>query len=370
MAVLAWRSAPGTNILQPAMPSGFQRMDPWAFAPSIQMSSGQAVARQTANGLGYPTNRAATDGTQIFGGFLAMSIATDASGFVYIVASGSSAGSNYYVPLASNAPVWTSGIFDPNDVSTGYTTGSLTAEVDTVVIGGTLGATDSYAIASSVAGAQAIYAGGNTNTSSVATELGDIWTSNPVLTSVATVAVSNNTITITGANPGYALGISVGKQSTSGTITLAQTTAPVAPQTAEVDTWTLSGTAPTANTGTFTLTITYPGSPLGYLGNTLAVTATMGATGTIAAATALIAAAWNANPQAAAYATATSTATTVVLTAVVSGSAMNVAMTTNTSTTITKTVTTPAFGRNITDIQNAGRPGAYVLQSTGYWAIP
>jgi hypothetical protein len=375
MANLVWRYAAGQNTLQPAMPSGWQRMDPWAMAPSIQVSSGQAMARKTSNGLGYPLNLAATDGTQTFGGFTQYSFATDASGLVYIVAAGSAAGSNYYVPFASNTPVWTGGIFDPNDVTTGTPTGTLTAEIDTVVIGGTLGATDAYTISAAGLGSET-YSGGSTSTTTVALGLQTQWASNPVLTAVAVATVSANTITLTGSTAGQALSLSVGKVSTSGTITLAIATPAVSATNAEIDTWTLATNPSTGDT--FSLTITYPGSALGYLGNTLIVTATVGATATVAATTVLIKNAWNNNPQAAAYATATSTSTTVVLTAAVAGSAMSVKMTSSSATTTINgnsgatpqapTVTSPAFGRNIANIL-AGAPGSHVLESTGYWAV-
>lgn len=370
MANLVFRQDPGANILQPAMPSGFQRMDPFAFAASIQITRGQAVARKTSNGLAYPLNLNASDGTQTFAGFSAYSLATDASGNIYLVAAGSSAGSNYYVPLATSAPVWTGGIFDPNDLITGYTSGTLTAEIDTVVIGGTVAANDVYEVNSILGGSAASYLSAGSSATTVATQLTSAWNADPALAAVATATSSNATMTITGVNTasyaGRPLGLTVGKTSTSGTITLANTTAGVSAQTAEVDTFTLSTNPTTGDVPA--LTITYPGSTNGYLGNTLAVPFTVGATQTVAAVTAGLKAAWNANPQAAAYATATSTSTTVVLTAVVSGSAMSVAFSSTGSTTASKAVTTPAFGRNITDIL-AGAPGSHILQSSGYWAV-
>ena len=240
------------------------------------------------------------------------------------------------------------------------------AEIDTIVIGGTAGLTDSYSAAT---GNHTVdVTAGSTALATIAAALNSAWNADPVAAALATSTVSNATMTLTGVTAGYPLNITVGKSSTSGTITLAQTTAPLSGQTTEVDTWTLTTNPSTGDT--FTLTITYPGSPLGYLANTLAVVATVGSTQTVAAATVLIKNAWNANPQAAAYAVATSSATTVVLTAVVSGSKMSVVMTTSSATTtLAKTVTTPSFGRNISDIL-AGNPGAHIQYDTGYWSLP
>lgn len=129
--------------------------------------------------------------------------------------------------------------------------------------------------------------------------------------------------------------------------------------TAEVDTWTVSGTIAIGDT--YTLTITYPGN------STYAVSYAATAA-TVANVTAGLAAAWNADTTANQYATATSTSTTVVLTSAVAGNTMNVAETNTGSGSASKTVTTAAAGRAISDVIT-GVPGAHVDTATGFWVV-
>ena len=129
---------------------------------------------------------------------------------------------------------------------------------------------------------------------------------------------------------------------------------------------------PTAQVLTFTptnpttgdvYTLTYTGPDL----STTAVSFTIGATQTAAAASAGLIAAWNGNATLAAIATATGTST-VILTSVTAGNADSVAASVVGTGTCPKVTTTASAGRAIADIQT-GAPGARVLPN-GFWDIP
>jgi len=121
---------------------------------------------------------------------------------------------------------------------------------------------------------------------------------------------------------------------------------------AEVDTFTPA----TVTTGDVNkLTITYPDL------STRVISATVGATATAAAISALLIAAWNADPYASQLATASGT-NTVVLTAKRSGVAFSVASSVTGTGTLTRAATTAASGRSITNLLTDW-PGSRLLHN-------
>ena len=354
------------QLLRPAQPSAFEKLSPWKMGPSLTIKSGQAMARKSADGKAYPLNVAATDGTQIFGGFSEAPFTTDSLGNVnFTFTAGTPTG--WLNPPSNYAAVWTGGIFNPFDLLTAGT-GSPAAEVDTVTIGGTIAVGDTFAVNSSAAGDAAVFTATATTTTNVVAGLTSAWNANPALASVGTaVATSATVMTVTGVKSGAPLGITVGKTSTSGTIVDAITTSASAGSAVEIDTFTF-GTAVPSIGDTFTLTATFPNLST----QAVSFTATAASYANVASG---LAAAWNTASGTYPWTTskvalATPTSTTTVLTGTYFGQPLNVvATTTSTSTVVTKTVTTPASGCNLSDIL-PGNPGAHILQPNGFWEIP
>lgn len=343
------------QILQPALPSPLNRLSPVGMGASLTIAKGQALARKTTDGKFYPLNLAATDGTQLFGGFSQYSVATDSNGLVYKAFNGSSAVATWLSPPMTTADIWTGGIFDPTDLVTAAT-GTAVAEVDTITpTSPTTG--DIYTV-STPSGLEASFTVGATQTATATvTGLANAWNADPVLKALATTS-GTTTFILTAVVAGQPLNLKTSAVGT-GTSALVITTAATSAQTAEVDTFTpTSVTTGDVNT----VTITYPGL------QTRAVSATVGATATATAITTLLKAAWAADAIASAYATATGT-TTFILTSAFPGNTMNLAGSVVGTGTLPKVVTTPGFGRNINDLL-AGNPGAHLLQPTGYWEIP
>lgn len=354
MAVQEFRFDPG-QILQPVLPTPLSRLEPVAFGASLTIVKGQAMAQKTSDAKLYPLNRAASDGTQNFKGFAQYSVATDAGGLHYPVFGGTTAIPSFFGIAQSHTDVYTGGVFDPNDLFTAAT-GTAVAEVDTITpTSPTTG--DIYTVTSAGGDAASFTVGATQTAAAVVTGLTNAWNSNPVLKAIATPSGSGTLIlTGTAANAGQPLGVTATAVGT-GTVALVVTTAPVAAQQAEIDTFTAS----TPTTGdVYKLTITYPNN------TTYVVQATVGATQTATAIDALLIAAWNADPIASTYAVASGT-TTLILTGP-AGSTLNVAGSVVGTGTIAKVVTKAALGRNINDIL-PGCPGARVLPS-GYWEIP
>ena len=354
MATKETRFDPG-QILEPALPCGFNRKSPVNVGNSLTIARGQAMARKTSDGKHYPLNLAATDGTQTFSGFAAYAFASDSNGLVYLVFGGTTGQPTFYSPPLDYAEIFTSGIFDPVDLLTAAT-GTIAAEVDTLTpTSPTTG--DIYTIGLADGAVASFTVGATQTAAAVVTGLTNAWNANPVLKALATPSGSS-TFILTGTTKGQSLNLQAGVAGT-GTTALVITTAATDAQQAEVDTFTPN----TVTTGDVnTLTATFGGA------QTRAVSFTIGATQTAAAASAGLIAAWNADPVLSNLATASGT-NTVVLTAVLPGNAMSVAGSVVGTGTISKVVTSPAFGDSITDIL-PGNPGAHILQPYGYWELP
>lgn len=346
------------NPGQILVPEAGGRLEPVGFGPSLTITRGQAMGQKTSDARCYPLNPNASDGTQVFKGFSQYSLTTDSSSNVDLTFGGTGAGTNFFTPPSGYCALYCSGIFNPNNLTTAVT-GAAVAEVDTITAAGTITVGDLYTIILPN-GVQVDYEAQATPTATtVANGLRAAWNANPISAALAT-ASGTATMILTAKTAGDALGLAVSVNGI-GTIALVITTAAVAGAQSEVDTWTLT-TAPSTG-DTFTLTWSQPN------GVSSTAVATVGSTATVAAATVLIAAAWNAVPALAALATATSTSTTVVLTGVTVGNSFSIAMTTSSSsTTLAKVVTTPAAGRNISDILS-GAPGSRILPS-GFWEVP
>lgn len=450
------------QILQPAQSSPYNRQAAARFGANLNLTRGQCLGEKTSDGKQYPLNPAATDGTQTFSGVLGYSLATDANGNPYFVYGGTAAGSTFYTPPQNYAPLWTGGVFDPNDlftvpptttvgtaevdtftptgtvtvgdiynillpngstvsttamanptattmsnqlraawalnpfaVSLGAVTGTSTfivtasttgtplsltptfsgvstlvkivttaavsgfaAQVTTITPAGSVTTGDVYTVSVPDGAGVSITVGATQTAAGAVTLLLAAWKANPVLVALAT-ATGSTTFILTAVQPGVNLGITSGVSGT-GTVSQTVSTAAASYLTTEVDT--ITPTNPTTG-DVYTVTINYPNL------TTLAASFTIGATQTAAAMVTGMINAWNALPQAVAYATA-SGSTTFILTSTTPGNQMNLTASVVGTGTVAKVVTTAALGRSITDIQNAGRPAAYILQPTGYFVIP
>lgn len=341
------------NMLTPAQYPNDARQDAAAFGASLTILAGQALGRKTSDNLLYPLNTAASDGTQTFVGFSMYDIQTDASKNVYYLNGGTAAANFRQLPF-STAAIWVSGIFDPQDLITS-TAGAATAEVITVTpTNPTTG--DIYTVEAPNGVAASFTVGATQTAAATVTGLKNSWNSDPYLTTLGT-ASGSGTFIVTAATGGRSMGLTASAVGT-GTTALVVTTPAVAGRAGEKDTFTPAN--PTT-ADVYTLTLTLPDL------TTKAISATVGATQTAAAISALLIAAWNADPVASAYATASGTST-VVLTAVNLGSSLSIAGSVVGTGTISKATTTAATGRAIADIIG-GAPGARVLHN-GFWQIP
>ena len=350
--------APGAQILVPALSPGKALLTPMAFGPSLTIPRGQAIGIKTSNKLAYAFNKDASDGTQNFAGFNQVSGATDSNGMFYPVFSGTPAGIDFYATGLGYSPVFTSGIFDPQLLLTSPA-GTPTAEVDTVTpTNPTTG--DVYTVTTPT-GLQATFTVGSTQTAAaVVTGLAASWNANPDLVAIATTS-GTGTLILTGATKGVPLNLVAGVDAGgTGTVALVITTAAVTGQSSGVITITPTGTVTTGDV--WTLTITWPNA------TTHTVTATVGSTATAAAIVALLTTAWNNDGIAAGIATATGS-TTLILTATQVGNIPPVTSAVAGTGTVSQSTTTPAYGRNIADIQ-ISRPSAYILQPYGFWELP
>jgi hypothetical protein len=347
--------APGAQILVPAIPCKAV-IAPVAFGPSLTLARGQAIGIKTSNGLAYAFNKDATDGTQIFAGFNQVAGATDSNSIFYPVFSGTPAGVDFYATGLEYSGIFTSGVFDPQLLLTSPT-GSPTAEVDTVTpTNPTTG--DIYTV-TSPAGAQATFTVGATQTAAaVVTGLIASWNANPDLVAIG-ASSGSSTFIVTAATKGLPMNLAAGVSGT-GTVALVITTPAVTGQTSGVITITPGGSVTTGDV--WTLTITWPNA------TTHTVTATVGSTQTATGIVTLLKTAWNNDTLAAGIATATGTST-LILTATLIGNIPPVTSAVVGTGTVSQSTTTPAFGRNIADIQ-ISRPSAYILQPYGFWNLP
>lgn len=356
MAITEFVFTPGT-ILQPAIVSPLNVLEPIKLGASLNLTRGQCLGRKTSDNFFYPLNPIASDGTQVFGAIIQYSCSTDANNLVYGNYGSGGGVDSWFSPPQQYGNAFTGGIFDPRDILTAPSSGTPTAEVDTITpTNPTTG--DTYSVFNAAGQGVEIVVGSTQTATATVTLLAAAWNADPALTAIATTS-GTATFILTAVTKGEPLGLKATAVGT-GTVALVITTAAVSAVQAEVDTFTLAGTI---NTGdVYTATITYGG------GQTFAVTATVGGTTTPTAVDALLLAAWNNTPQTANYATPSGTATFILTSAVV-GSAMNVAVTSSGAGTITKVVTKAAFGQNLADLLS-GCPGARVLQPNGYWELP
>lgn len=341
-----------TQILSPIQRPHDARIDAGRFGASLTITKGQAVAIKTSDGLFYPLDRGASNGLQTFKGFAKYSFLTDASSNVYY---GPSAAPSFRTGPWSTSPVYTSGVFDPVDLTTAAA-GTAVAEVDTVTATNpTTG--DLYSVYQASTGIGVTVTVGATQTATATTTLlKNAWNANPAAVALAT-ASGTATFILTAVTAGTPLNLTATAVGT-GTVALVVTTAAVAASKGEKDTFTAS--SPTTG-DIYTLTYTNGAN------QTFAVSATVGATQTATAISALLIAAWNADPYLGTLATATGTAT-VVITAAYSGQPLNIAGSVVGTGTIAKVVTNAATGRSLADIL-PGCPGARVLHN-GFWELP
>lgn len=359
MATLEFRFDSSQQLV-PALPDQPSRTVPVQLAASISVVAGQALARKTTGGKFYGLNRAATDGTQIFAGFAQMSGTTDSAGLFWPVFNGSTGQTTFYGLAQSYTNMWVQGVFDPNQLITAAA-GTPVAEIDTVTIGGTVAIGDYYQVQANN-GTGILYQANSTSGSTTTTQICQQWNSNPILFALAVASASSNVSTFTAVTPGQPLLLSVGKNSSAGTITLAIATPATVGSAGEVDTFTLS-TSPSIG-DTFLLTATLPN-------NTIAIATFVATAATVANVTLGLATAWNNSFGTSALANATSTSTTVVLTGVYPNQILSVAFsqTVGSSTTAAKVVTSAATGYSIADIL-PGNPAAHVIQPYGYLSLP
>lgn len=222
MALTEFRLDPG-QILQPVYPSALNRLSPVAFGVSLTIPRGLAMGQKTADAKLYPLNTGASDGTQLFKGFNQTSCATDATGLVYMVTSGSTASQSYYGPANYHGSVYTGGVFDPADLTTNS---APVTEVDTfTVTTPTTGDVYTLTINFPNGTTRAISAtvGATQTATAIDALLLAAWTADAVASAYAT-AVGGVTLVLTAAVPGNILNITPTKTGT-GTIAKAVTTA-------------------------------------------------------------------------------------------------------------------------------------------------
>lgn len=357
------------QILIPATPSPLNRLTAAAFGSSLTLLKGQAMGQKTSDGKLYALNVAATDGTQTFTGFNQISCTTDASGLVYYSFGGTAAGANLTSIGANLGTVYTGGIFRPDDLYTAAT-GTAVAEIDTATPAGTITASDifiinipasAYGPATSV---QFVAVSGSVTPTNIVTGLKTAWAANPTAAAIAT-ATGTATLVLTAVRAGVPMNLTTYCEGV-GTFVNVISTAAVAAQQAEVDTFT--ATNPTTG-DIYNLVVTFPNL------TTKTISATVGATQTATAIDALLLAAWNADTPdqygniVTSIATPSGTAT-FILTAKNVGQTLSITgnVTAGGTGTIAKVVTKPALGRSINDIL-AGAPGARILGPNGYWQV-
>lgn len=359
MFAQTFRMDVGANTLIPAMigEGAPALLAPVRYAINFTITRGQALGIKTADLLAYAFNATASDGTQVFAGFAQHSGATDANGIFYLTAAGTSPAINYYTTGLEYDNMYTSGIFNPNDLFTAPNTGTATKEVDTITAAGSIAAGDLYSIILPNGDTVEYEAQATPTATTVATGLGAAWALNPVANALAAVS-GTATLILTAKTAGEALNLAVSVNGV-GTIALVITTPAVAATSTEVDTFTYS-TATAADV--INLTITYPNL------TTYVLSTIVGSAPSVTTASAQVIANWNSNPITAQYAVATGT-TTIILTAVNKASTMNVGGAVVGTGSISKVVTTAAWGRNLNDIINGGRPNSYVQQPNGWWHI-
>jgi hypothetical protein len=349
------RFDPG-QLITPAYPDPRNKLLPFQAAPNLTIARGQALGQKTSNLLMYPYNRAASDGTQNFAVFAQFPFATDSAGTLYKVFGGTPAGQTFYDTGISIGAGWTSGVFDPFDL-TMAASGTPTAEVDTgTPTSPTTG--DVYGVFLPDGVGATFTVGGTQTAAAVVTGLKAAWLDNPLLTAVAT-ASGTGTFILTAVVPGEPMNLTFSNPSTeggTGTFPVVITPATTA-LSSEVDTFTPGGTIAAADI--FTVTINYPNL------TTLPVTYTAVAGDTATTVSNGLRAAWNAS-QAANYGTASGTSTFIVTGQ--PGSAMNLTKSTPASATFSKSVSAVAYGRSFSDLL-ASRPGAYIESPDGYWVF-
>lgn len=350
-----FRFDPGANILVPALPGPNNLLAPVKFGANLTLPAGLSLGIVTATNLGAPFNKDASDGSQNWAGFNQQAGVTDNNGIFYNY-TGSSGAAQYYSTGIEAGTMYTSGVFDPFKVATAVA-GSVVAEVDTITPGGTITQGDINVITLPNGTEIQFTTGSTTTATAVVTGLKAAWAANPEAVALATTS-GTTTLILTAVTPGSALNLATSVIGVGTLVKVITTPAGYGAQ-GEVDTFTPGGTVTTGDV--WTLTLALPNL------NTYTVTATVGATATATAISGLVIAAWNSSTVPGLVATASGTAT-IILTANNVGSTMNVSAAVVGTGTVSKSVTTPAYGRNLADIQ-ISRPSAYILQPYGYWNI-
>lgn len=339
-----------TQILSPMQRPEDARIDAVAWGANLTISKGQAAAVKTSDGLMYPLDTGATNGLQTFKGLAKYTFLTDANGRVFY---GPSTAASFRTGPGSTSPIYKSGIFNPQDLITAAP-GTAVAEVDTMTpTTPTTG--DIYSI--STPGGDSIYftVGSTQTATATVTGLKAAWAANPVTNALAT-ATGTATLVLTAKTAGVALNLTYSVVGT-GTAPVVITTPAASGARAEKDTFTAS--SPTTG-DVYTLTYTNGA------GQTFAVSATVSTTQTATAISALLIAAWNADPVLGILATATGTAT-VIITGNFVGQSLNIVASVVGTGTMSKVVTNVSTGRNFSDILS-GAPGSRILHN-GFWEI-
>lgn len=201
MATQIFDFQPGTNILTPVQMPQDARMDAADFAPSLTFVAGQALGRKSSDNLLYPLVSGASDGTQTFVAFAAMSVKTDANGKIYAVTGSDTAVAHPFAMPMSTAPIYTKGTFDPKDL----TTRSVTAQqVDTFTPGGTIEVGDIFTLTYTAPDLQTTsvsFTATATTAANVSAGLIAAWNANATLAAVAT-ASGTSTVVLTAVRAG------------------------------------------------------------------------------------------------------------------------------------------------------------------------
>ncbi len=209
-----------SRMITPAKQPGDARQDALVFGASLTIAKGTFIGIKTSDKKGYAYAHGNADGTQVPKAIAMYDFTTDSNGLVYFA---SSAVASVRAGPWTTAPVWKSGIFEPNDLVTAATV----AEVDTftpatIEIGDifTLTLTRPNLTTKSISFTATAATAANVSAGIIA-----LWNADPELAAIAT-ASGTVTVILTGTQAGVAF--SVASSTTDGGGANTQTFARVA----------------------------------------------------------------------------------------------------------------------------------------------
>ena len=210
-------------VLTPVQNPQDARLDAVQFGNSLVLYKGTAVGRKTSDNKCYAFTAGASDGTQNIVGFVQTTFATDSTGNIFYNGGVASPTASYRTPPHQNAPIYTAGTFDTNDL---FSAATQVAEVDTFTASNpTTGDvyTLTYTAPDLTTTAISATVGATQTATAISALLIAAWNANGTTSAVAT-ASGTATVVLTGVNPGRAFTVA-GTVVGTGTIARVATTA-------------------------------------------------------------------------------------------------------------------------------------------------